>query len=72
LSAILILATIIVDEVFSPDKNQKVTPGFMQGIAQSCLHMVKKHITPPKSGPRFPVLHITKFQYRVKLKCQQI
>jgi hypothetical protein len=29
--AILILAIIIVDEVFSPDKNQKVTPGFMQG-----------------------------------------
>jgi hypothetical protein len=34
--------------------------------------MVKKHITPPKSSPRFPVLRITKFQYRVKLKCQQI
>jgi hypothetical protein len=29
-SVILILAIIIVDEVFSPDKNQKVTPGFMQ------------------------------------------
>jgi hypothetical protein len=36
-AAILILATIIVDEVFSPDKNQKFTPGFMQGIAQGCL-----------------------------------
>jgi hypothetical protein len=31
-SAILILAAIIVDEVFSQDKNQKVTPGFMQGV----------------------------------------
>jgi hypothetical protein len=31
-SAILILATIIIDETFSPDKNQKVTPGFMQRI----------------------------------------
>jgi hypothetical protein len=32
-SAILILATIIIDEVFSQDKNQKVTPKFMQGVA---------------------------------------
>jgi uncharacterized protein YggT (Ycf19 family) len=31
--AILILATTIVDEVFSSVKNQKVTPGFMQGVA---------------------------------------
>jgi hypothetical protein len=30
-TAILSLAIIIVDEVFSQDKNQKVTPRFMQG-----------------------------------------